>query len=122
MSKFEQLISQYSNILNEMPVQPGQPGQPGQQGQLDLTALDKATGEQIKNGIAELMGNPNEEQLNQVLQGLVNSKSINPKQSTAAPVATQQAATSKVANQTSAPQNNPAVTDSERNILKQPTI
>lgn len=112
MSKFEQLVSQYSNILNEMPAQ---------QGQLDLTSLDKATGEQIKNGLAELMGNPNEEQLNQVLQGLVNSKSINPNQSTAAPVATQQAATSKVANQTSAPQNNPAVTDSERNILKQPT-
>ena len=113
MSKFNDLMDGYfevyKDVIEEMPVEP----------MLDLTSLDKATGEQIKNGLAEIMGN-DAEQMNQVLQGLIQSKSVNPNAQTAAPVQTQQAATAQVANQTSAPQNNP-VAGVERRAAQQPT-
>ena len=112
MSKFDEIMSQYANIIEELAaIAP----------QLDLTTLDKATGEQIQAGLAELMGD-NQEQMDQVLQGLVNSKSINPNAETAAPVQTQQDATSKVAHQSGTTQTNPAVTSSERNSFSTPAI
>lgn len=120
MSKFNEVLSKYKQFIKEAPVQTANT--------IDLSSLDKATGEQIKNGLTELMGN-DAEKANQVLQGLVNSKFINPQatgstnnQAAANPVASQQAATAKVANQTSSPQNNPAVSNSERNSIKQPAI
>lgn len=106
MSKFEEILAQYSDIIEEMPVVTPD---------LDLTALDQATGEQIRDGLAEFMGN-NEDQMSQVLQGLVNSKSINPNAQVAAPAQTQQAATTKVASQTSAPQPNPAASAETRAV------
>lgn len=112
MSKFDEIMSKYANIIEELAaVTP----------QLDLSTLDKATGEQIQAGLSELMGD-NQEQMNQVLQGLVNSKSINPNPQAAAPVQTQQDATSNVTNQGGTTQTNPNVTSSERGSFSTPSI
>tara|TARA_R110002126_G_scaffold251000_1_gene393847 strand:+ start:888 stop:1220 length:333 start_codon:yes stop_codon:yes gene_type:complete len=110
MSKFDEIMSQYANIIEELAAVPQQ---------LDLTTLDKATGEQIQAGLAELMGN-NQEQMDQVLQGLVNSKSINPNPQAAAPA--QQPATSNVSTQGGTTQTNPNVTPSERGSFTTPAI
>jgi len=117
MTKFEQIIEPYLSIIKEY-VPPQQ--------QIDLTSLDKATGEQIQAGLTELLGN-NPDQANQILQGLVNSKSINPNAAMAAggqqaaptsTPATQQAATAKVASQgSSTPQANP-LADAERRATR----
>jgi len=104
MSKFDEILSQYAKVIEELA-----PATPA----LDLTSLDQATGDQIQQGLAEIMGG-DEAQMQQVLQGLVNSKSINPNAATAAPVQTQQAATAQVANQTSPAQPNPAAAPEKR--------
>jgi len=111
MTKFDAILEKYADIIEELVA-----GQP----QIDLTTLDTATGDQIQQGLAEILGS-DPDQMNKVLQGLVNSKSVNP---TAAgqvtnpdPVAAQQAATNAVANQGSkATQTNP-VAGAERRAV-----
>ena len=76
MSKFEEILAEYEDILKEMPVP----------AQIDVSSLDTATGEQIRSGLAEILGD-DQEKINQVLQGLIASKSINPDPSIAAPAA-----------------------------------
>ena len=109
MSKFEEILLKYSDIMEQITPEVN----------IDLGSLDKATGEQIKSGLLEVLGN-DENKANEVLQGIINSKSINPNPQVAATTQTQQATTAKVANQTSTPQTNP-ITSAERTAVSQPT-
>ena len=116
MSKFDDILSKYSKIIEEMPVSPQQ---------LDLTKLDKATGEQIQQGLAELMGN-DPDKINTFLSGLVNSKAINAPvvgatQATPSTSTTPSSTTGTTGTkQAGATQNNPAA-NAERRAVSQIT-
>jgi hypothetical protein len=108
MSKFEEILNRYTDIIEELAVP---------QPNIDLSMLDKASGEQIKAGLAEFLGN-DQARMDEVLQGLVNSKSINPNPAVAAPTKTAAAATADLS-ANSPQQRNPAV-NSERTAASAP--
>lgn len=112
MSKFKEIIEQYRDILDEYTTE----------NTIDLTVLDKASGETIKNGLREILGN--DDDTNKIIQGILNSKSITQPTTVTQPNTntqpnTQSTTGTQSTTSTQTTSTNP-LADTERTAVKQP--